>query len=235
MKTKIENLKRPDILGSGDCSSDQEILAAVLKRWRQKLGYCSIFAAVPAILASHVTAARSDEVKKPEASVAGRTVRLRDRLSNSSSNPALLKGQREYRLPHQKGSFDMLDAFSGNDNCPGLAIPGGTYTAAAPFTGTGDTTGANDTVTNLPSYYYYSYNAHGPDQIYTFTLTGLGPHPQIKVSTTSGTYSPLIYVLQGGPAGACPSGTGNTVSNELMISWAFGGTSTTDISFLPLN
>jgi hypothetical protein len=236
MKTKIANSRRLDILGNGDCSSDQEILTAVLKRWRQKLGYCSIVAAVPAMLVSHVPEARSDEVKKPEVNVAERTARRLGKLKMNFSNPALLKRQSEYRLPHQNGSFDTLDAFAGTDNCPGLSIPGGTYTAAAPFTGSGDTTGANDTVTSLPSFYYfYSYDAHGPDHVYSFTLTGRGPHPQIQVSTTSGTYKPMIYVLQGGPAGACPPGTGNNVSNDLALAYSFGGPATIDMSFLPLN
>ena len=239
MKTKIANLRRLDILGNGDCSSDQEILTAVLKRWRQKLGYCSIFAAVPAMLVSHVPEARSDEVKKPETSVAGRTVRLRDTLSNSSSNPALLKRQSEFRLPHQNGSFDMLDAFAGNDDCPGLAIPGGTYTAAAPFTGTGDTTGANDTFTRLQYYYYYSFDAHGPDHIYSFTLTGTGPNAKIQVSTTSGTYKPLIYVLYGASPGDCPAGTGNTSYSMITVAGSTpNGIATIEaqqMNFLPLN
>ncbi len=75
MKAKTANSTRLDILGNSDRSSDQEILTAMLKRRRQKLGYCSIFAAVPAILASHVSEARSDEGKKPEASVAARIAR----------------------------------------------------------------------------------------------------------------------------------------------------------------
>ena len=125
MKTKTANLRRLDILGNGDCSSDREILTAMLKQWRQKLGYCSIFAAFPAILASDVQGARSYEAKKPEASVAERGARLLERLNISPSNPALLKRQSEYRLPHQKGSFDMLATFAGNDDCPGRTIPGG--------------------------------------------------------------------------------------------------------------
>jgi len=129
-----------------------------------------------------------------------------------------LKRQSKFRLPHQRGNFAMLAALAGNDDCPGRAVLGGNYTAAAPYVTSDDTTGANDTVTSLPSYYYYSnYSANGPDQIYSFTLTGRGPNPQIEVSTTSGTYKPLIYVLQGGPAGACPAGTGNFGSSELAM------------------
>ena len=240
MKTKTANLRRLDILGNGDCSSDREIFTAILKRGRQKLGYCSIFAAVPAILASHISEARSDEAKKPEASVAGRVARRLEKLNMSGSNPALLKRQSEFLLPHQKGSFNLLTTLGGNDDCPGRTIPGGNYTAAAPYIDAGDTTGANDTVTRIEP--YYSYDAFGPDHVYSFTLTGRGPNPQIQVSTTSGTYRPLIYVLQGGSAGACPAGTGNTGPYTLVAAdsrWTPGSNSATlslgQMNFLPLN
>src|SRR5947208_55152 len=83
----------------------------------------------------------------------------------------------------------------GNDDCPGRPIPGGIYTAAAPYIESGDTTGANDTVTSVgsSSSYYYNYDAVGPDQVYSFILTGRGPNPRIEVTTTSGAYRPLIY------------------------------------------
>ena len=135
-------------------------------------------------------------------------MRLLEWLNKNCSSPALLKRQSEFLLPHQKGSFALLASLAGNDDCPGRAIPGGTYTAAAPYIDSGDTTGANNTVTHLHST-ITTYDAHGPDHIYSFTLTGRGPNPQIEVSTTSGTYRPLIYVLHGGSAGACPAGTGN--------------------------
>ncbi len=240
MKTTLANLSRLDIPGNGDRSSDRETLTAMLKQWRQKLGYCSIFAAVPAILASNLQAARSAEAKEPEASVAGRGARLLERLNISGSNPALRKRQSEYRLPHQKGSFDMLAPLAGTDDCQGGAIPDGNYTAATPYTASGDTTGANNTVTGVQYYYYYSYDSAGPDHIYSFTLSGRGPNPQIQVSTTSGTYRPLIYVLQGGFAGACPAGTGNFAYNTVVVSESpsIGGTATLNsgqMNFLPLN
>ena len=68
MKTETSNLKRLDIVGNGDSSSERDVLTAMLKQWRQKLGYCSIFAAVPAILASHISEARSDEASQPDSS-----------------------------------------------------------------------------------------------------------------------------------------------------------------------
>src|SRR2546429_466576 len=107
MKAKTENTRRLDILGNGDCSSDREIFSATLKQWRRRLGYCSIFAAVPAMWVSHVSKARADEAKKPEVSVAGRTTRLVERLNKNRSNPALLKRQSNFLLPHQKGNIDM--------------------------------------------------------------------------------------------------------------------------------
>jgi hypothetical protein len=240
MKTHTANLARLDILGNRVHSSDREILSSMLKQWWQRLGYCSIFATIPAMLLSHIPNARAEEATKPEPSVAGRNTRLRERPIKNSSNAALLKRQSKFRLPHQEGNFAMLAASAGNDDCPGSTIPGGNYTAAAPYVGSGDTTGANDTVTSLPSYYYYySYDAHGPDHVYSFTLTGRGSNPQIEVSTTSGAYRPMIYVLEGAPTGACPSGTGNSATNVWASSdsrWTPGGNSATmDISYVPLN
>ena len=89
MKTKTANSRRLDILGNGDRSSDREIFTAMLKRWRQRLGYCSIFAAVPAILASHVSEARSDEAKRPDASVAGRTARRLEKAEDELQQPGI--------------------------------------------------------------------------------------------------------------------------------------------------
>ena len=244
MKAKIANLMGLDILGNGDLSSNRESSTAMLKQWRQKLGYYSIFATIPAMLVSQVQATRADGAKKPEVSVAGRDARLLERLKMGRSNPQLLKRQSKFLLPHQKGSFDMLAALAGNDDCPGRAIPGGNYTAAAPYIESGDTTGANDTVSRAYSqsyYYYYSYDAVGPDHVYSFTLTGRGPNPQIQVSATSGAYRPMIYVLQGGSAGACPNGTGNLAYNELVVSdsrWTTGSTATLNsgqMNYLPLN
>ena len=239
MKTKIANLTQQDILRNGDLSSNRESLIATLKQWRQKLGCYSIFATLPAMLVSQVQEARAGEANEPEASAARRTPRLLERLNKNYSNPELLKRQSQFRLPHQKGSFDILAALTGNDDCPGRAIPGGTYTSAAPYIASGDTTGANNTITSLHYYYYnYNFDASGPDHVYSFTLTGRGPNPQIQVSTTSGTYKPMIYVLQGGYAGACPSGTGNTVFNELVWSYSSAGTATIDgqqMNYLPLN
>jgi len=231
MKANIPNSGRLNILGNGH-KSDQEIFSSVLKTWRQKLGYCSIVAVVPAVLASNLPVSRSAETKKPPAKVIGRGTRNLARLNLSLSKRALLKRQSEFRLPSQSKDV-FLTPLSEADDCPGRAIPGGTYTAAAPYIDSDNTTGANDTVTSLV--YYYGYSAHGPDQVYSFTLTALGPQPKIEVSTTSGTYRPLIYILV---SGRCPAGTGNTANNLLTMydtRWDSGNTATLRIQFLPLN
>jgi len=190
-------------------------------------------------LASHISEARSDEAKKPEASVAGRTTRLREKLNIRGSNPALLKRQSEFLLPHQKGNFAMLATVAGNDDCPGRRISGGNYTVAAPYSDSGDTTGANNTVNRVNYYYYYNIDAFGPDHVYSFTLTGRGPNPQIQVSTTSGSYKPLVYVMPGGYRNSCPAGTGS-YQYALAVSEApaAGGTATLNnaqVNYLPLN
>jgi hypothetical protein len=125
-----------------------------------------------------------------------------------------LKRQCAFRLPHQRDSFSALAAVSGKDDCPGRFIPGGTYTAAVPYTDAGDTKDANNTINSFYGYYYV-YDASGPDHIYTFTATGLGSNPQIKVSATSSTYRPMIYIVIDEPGGSCPSGTGNFSSKVL--------------------
>ena len=245
MKANIPNSGRVNIIGSGH-KSDQEIFSSVLKQWRQRLGYCSIVAAVPAVLAANLPVSHSAESKKPQARVIGRGARNLAKLNLDGGTRALLKRQSEFRLPHQSEEVG-LTPLAGVDDCPGREIAGGTYTASAPYLESGDTTGANDTVTSVPSYYYFysfnhtTYDAHGPDHVYTFTLTDRGPNPQIQVSTTSGAYRPLIYVLEGRSAGACPAGTGNLAGNWWMFSdsrWTNSNTATLtsdQIANLPLN
>jgi hypothetical protein len=245
MKTTTAN-QRQDIPGNGDRSTDQETLTAIVRQWGHKLGVCSIFATVPALLLSDIPRARAEETKDPDVSATGPSTTFAERLNKNGTSPQLLRRQSKFRLPHQTGNFAMLPALLGSDDCPGRAIPGGSYSAAAPYINVGDTTGANDTVTMIQGasfyyFYFYSYDAHGPDQIYSFTLTGRGPTPQIEVSTTSGTYKPLVYVLQGGPAGACPAGTGNLAANEMVLTDSRGTRDNTAIlnhwqmESLPLN
>jgi hypothetical protein len=208
MKTTIAD-QQLDILGNGEHPSDHEVLSTLLKQWRKRLGYFSIFAAVPALVAVPVSEARTDEPKEPDANVSRRIQQRLNKLGLRTNTPALLKRQSEFRLPHQRGNFATLASVAGNDGCPGQRIPGGTYTATSPYLDSGDTTGANNTVNHVQYYYYYSFDAGGPDHVYSFTLTGRGQFPQIQVSTTSSSYKPMIYVLPGGFSGSCPAGTQN--------------------------
>ncbi len=239
MKAKIANSKCLNILGDNDLLSNREILAAMLKQFRQKLGYYSMFAVFPAILTSHIQEAQAEEAKKPEVSIAGQNVRFLEKLGKSSSTPELLRRQSKFLLPQQPGKYNIISALAGGDDCPGNPIPAGTYTATAPYTDSGNTTGANNTVGRLSSYYYSSYSAEGSDQIYSFTLTGRGANPQIQVSTTSTTYKPMIYILEGRFGGRCPSGTNNFVSNYSVLSYSSpqgtASLSSVQMNILPLN
>ena len=128
MKAKSINLRQRNGPGNDDLSSNRDSSTATLKQWRQRLGFYSILAAFPAMLISDVQKARAEEATTPAVSVAGRGTRLLERLNRSSSTPALLKRQSKFRLPHQKGSFDILAAFSGNDDCPGATARASTHT-----------------------------------------------------------------------------------------------------------
>lgn len=242
MRTATAELPRVHDPETGELwSSDRQRLATFLRRWRQRLGFLSVLAALPGMLISNVIKARADEKKKPETNVGGLPARIRERLNKKRTNLELLKRQSAFHLPHQTGNLALLAAFAGTDDCPGRPILGGTYTAASPYTDTGDTTGANDTFSRIHYYYYYTFDGLGPDQVYSFTLSGRGAAPTIEVSTTSGTYKPLIYVLYGGFGGACPSGTGATAFNTLVLNdsrWSSGNIATLNrdqMNYLPLN
>jgi hypothetical protein len=241
MQDHRSNSNRLDIVGS-DCNSNQEFFHAPPKRWRETLGFCSLVAAVPAVLASNLPTISAAEVEETKATIPRRGTRLSERLNLTASKRALLKRQSEFRLPHQNSSFAIVPTLPGTDDCPGASIPGGTYTVASPFVATGDTTGANNTVNELQSFYYYfygNYGASGPDHVYSFVLTSVGPHAQIEVTTTSGTYRPLIYVLQGANSGSCPAGTGSLQSNWLTINdsrwWQNSSPVTLSIDWVPVN
>jgi hypothetical protein len=142
----------------------------------------------------------------------------------------------------QNAKNNIAPELAGSDNCPGTAIAGGTYTAAAPFTDTGNTTGANDTITSLSGVGGGPANVvSGPDLVYSFTLTARGANPEIKLTPSGPTYEPSIYILQGtAGGGGCPAGTGSqSVANWLvLVSSTGGGPSTIPasvINTLPLN
>lgn len=222
---KFRNVKpeRSDILGLRGASPKREIGKTDIDKWRQGLGYLSMFAGVATILSSQAAGVSAKDEAKSAPAVPDRVARLAQKIAASCSKPELLRRQSNYRLPGQKGQFNMFEVLAGTDNCPGSAIPFGTYTAAAPFTDTGSTTGANSTVTfvqeapgciqgaNVPFY----DQAAGPDHIYSFTLTARGASPEIRVTPGNGTYDPSIYILSSSGT-ACPAGTQNDVTNCLV-------------------
>lgn len=235
MKSKIDNSKKPNILGNRRCLSN-EILTASLKRWWQKLGYFSMFTALPTILVSLVQQARAEETNITPTSDSGQNVKLLERLNRRGGKPKFLQYGNNFPVPFEKGQTNIISNLTGGDDCPGNPIPAGVYTAANPFTDSGDTTGANNTVGSAYCYYCNSSTA-GPDQIYSFTLTGLGANPRIEVSATSGSYSPTIYILDS-RYGPCPGGTNNAVFNNLAdpARANSSGTAAYDtLNFLPLN
>jgi len=217
MKPDTSNLNRSITGGSHEL--DLEVSDSTSKSLWEKLGYCSLAAAVPAVLAAALPATSAAEGERAKTTIPGHSPRLSEKLKLTESKRALLKRQSEFRLPTQN-SFSPVLTLTGADDCPGASIPGGTYTVASPLTISGDTTGANNTVNALAGYYYYgSYSASGPDNVYSFTLSSVGPNAQIEVTTTSGTYKPLIYLLNGRDeaAGSCPAGTENFQSNWWFI------------------
>src|SRR5829696_2684765 len=217
MKQRIPDLVRPNIMSNGKSSPTRETLTAVLKAWQRRLGYFSLFAALPAVIGSQLQQAKGDELKPPAVPVSGAADKAR-RLrgpNSSGSTPAFLKRQGSYLLPHQKGEFNIAAApLSGSDNCPGTAIPSGVYTAAAPFTDAGDTSGANDTVTRVDAYYYV-FDFAGPDIVYAFTLARVGASAKIRITANSPGYAPAIYMLDGRGGGGCPAGVGNTAGGYI--------------------
>ena len=68
MKDNIPNSSHLNIVGTKP-GSDQEIFSSVLNHWPRKLGYCSMVAAMPAVLASNLPVSHSAETKKPQRSI----------------------------------------------------------------------------------------------------------------------------------------------------------------------
>jgi (2Fe-2S) ferredoxin len=125
---------------------------------------------------------------------------------------------------------------TSTDDCPGTPIPAGNYTAAAPYIDHGNTTGANDTVSRIPTvyyyYYYYYYGSFGPDRIYSFVVNGTGNDSSITVTSDLPSYRPMIYVTDG-----CPAGLGNTLTNNIWAiydsQWGTDNTAKVNVSNLP--
>src|SRR5215471_2651709 len=144
MQTHPTNPNRLDILGAR--KSNQEIFHSSTKRWRERLGFCSLVAEVPAVVASNLPAVPSAEAANAKTTIPGRNSRPTESLKLTASQRALLKRQSNFRLPFQNGNLAIVPTIAGVDECPGAPIPGGTYTVASPLVISGDTTGANNTV-----------------------------------------------------------------------------------------
>lgn len=241
MSFRKMNLGRSEILGRP--SSPLPSIGRVdVENWRRRLGYVSMFAGVGAVLSAHATDVAAKETDKP---VPPRIARIGQELLKKLNSPActrpdLLKRQSEYRLPGQKGEFNMVELLAGTDTCPGLAIPPGNYTTGAPYTDSGNTLGANNTVTGIQAGCSEYTQVAGPDLIYSFKISARGANPQIRATTTSGTYDMAIYVLNGTTGALCPAGTANAVTNCLAGSdGTFAGSPETiaaaAVNALPLN
>ena len=234
MKAKTTTAKPLDLIGNGR-KPDREIFTSVMQQWRHRIAYCSIFTAISAVLSGSLAEARTEPSKTPGASVGEQGAR-RQKLTLPFINRSLLKRQSEFRLPHQYANLAV--PFAGNDDCPGRSIAAGTYTSGAAYNDSGDTTGANNTINFLYYYYYWWYPAHGPDHVYSFTLTNRGASPEIKISAGTSSYKPLVYILDGRYT-PCPANTGNSASWWSMMSQAqvAGGSVTIDsqqLRWLPL-
>ena len=179
----------------------REGLTELLSEWRKRIGYYSIFAAVGTVIAgspSNLEAqAAAANVAPQESGAPARRRATRSEFFRSGDRSRPFTGDAVLPSPN----------LTGSDDCPGTPIPPGAYTAASPYVDTGDTTGANNTVTVVIP--YYSYASQGPDKIYSFVVTSIGANPEIKVTTTSPTYRPMIYVSDH----PCPAGTGGTISD----------------------
>lgn len=221
---------------------DRDFLTAMLAQWRNRLGLCSMFVALPAIAAApsgNTTAAGVDSIKENPAAE-----RIQTRASRRGfihSQPDFLRRQGSFRLRDRPSGPTLTGLLAGTDDCPGRAIPPGTYTAGAPYSDSGDTTGANNTVTRTfyIFYQYYWYDSPGADHVYNFTITGRGPNPRIEVQPTTATYAPAVYVLGGRTSPGCPSGTDHTTFNQYVYSTASAGQTAVlnngQVSHLPLN
>ena len=222
----------------GNEKPEQQIFSALLKGWRKKVGYCSLLAAVPAMLVP-VVEAHSDSSKTAASGVTEKAPR-RERAKMRVGNRAFLKNQSAFRLPHSNSSsLSLLAQSPGVDECPGRPIPGGTYTTTQPYIATGNTTGANDTINFLQSYYYYyygNYGAQGPDHVYSFILTSRGANAEITVQANTAGYEPMVYILP--QASGCPRGTENLAKSWWALSYPNQGVATINkfqLDGLPLN
>ena len=211
MSTHRKERERTGLPPTNEPLHGREAATDLLKQWRQKLGFYSLIAASPAMLAGSSQGAPAGDsivqgARAPEREAGFLAKRKR------GNGPAWRRNAGVEPLPFQYGDRSLSNIVGGDD-CPGFTIPTGNYPAASPYVDTGDTTGANNTIDRLDYYYYYSYayNAFGPDRIYSFTVRDVGTNPKIEVTATSPSYRPMIYLLDAEFHG-CPSSTGNAFS-----------------------
>jgi FG-GAP-like repeat len=232
-----------DVLGKDVARSADEVFREYFLSRGAKTSYLSLLAAVSLVtLGQTQTVAASVDTKiNVPGPIKQRNATIVADLNRRCSTPELLRRQTDYRLPGQPRRFNLVDVLAGGgDNCPGVAIPAGTYTTASPFTDTGTTIGANDTVTQIQAGCSDYSQVAGPDLIYSFKISALGASPQIQLTPSNGSYDPAIYILDGSTGLACPAGVGNSVTNCLTGHDAgFAGQpetlSSAAISALPLN
>jgi hypothetical protein len=241
MQVRKGSTERFDILGNRNVSVNEEPLKLAQKLWQNKTGYFSLLAGFTTVFAAGATdvLAKSETESKVPTRVAQQATEIVSKLNKACSKPELLRLQTGYMLPHQKSNVNLVDEFAGGDACPGVAIPGGTYTAAAPFQDTGSTTGANNTVNNIGATCSDYAQVAGPDHIYSFQLSARGANPQISVTGAAG-YDTSIYILNGTTGVMCPAGTGIVANNCLQgaDSTLAAGTETinaAEMGTLPLN
>src|SRR5215204_2252551 len=103
MKTDRSERNRVDIPPTNDLFSGCEALAEFLKHWRQRLGYCSLFAAFPALLAGGASDARAGDPLVPEAKTSGREAGFLGKRKRGNK-PPFLRQAGDIRLPYQKGN-----------------------------------------------------------------------------------------------------------------------------------
>jgi hypothetical protein len=168
-----------------ETTSGQGYVEAFLKQWIERLARYSVLAALPTVMAAAAQEANAVEARSADGNLT--------------------------ELAPERNIIPRRTALAGGyDKCPGKPVPPGAYTAAAPYTDTGNTTGADDTFNAFAYYYYYWQDAHGPDQVYSFTLTAAGPNAAIEVTAANpSAYKPLIYVTANPWNGGCAVGTDN--------------------------
>jgi len=243
MKFLKRSNERLDLLGDHQHSTALGLTEIAAKVLQSKTGYLSVLAGVSVVALGQPQDALGKDKEttaKIPPRIAQRASEIVAELNQKCSTPELLRRQYSFRLPGQPWEANLVEMLVGGDNCPGTTVPGGVYTVGSPFTDTGSTTGANNTVSSVQAGCSdYTTNA-GPDHIYAFKITARGPSASIQMTTTTGTYDSSIYILNGTTGAMCPAGTSNAVTNCLQgadagLAGAGETLSTAEINTLPLN